>query len=99
MDKIHTEATDRLFEAILALKDKKECYDFFEDVCTIKELQDLSQRFEVARMLADGKNYLEISRATGASTATISRVGKCLNYGSGGYKNALSRVGEKEDKK
>ena len=99
MDKIHTEATDRLFEAILNLKNKEECYDFFEDVCTIKELQDLSQRFEVARMLADGKNYLEISRVTGASTATISRVGKCLNYGSGGYKTALLRVGGKEDKK
>ena len=70
--KIRTEAVDQLFEAILCLKDKEECYTFFEDVCTINELLSLAQRFEVAKMLREGKTYLDISNATGASTATAS---------------------------
>ena len=70
---IRTEAVDHLFEAILCLKDKEECYTFFEDVCTINELLSLSQRFEVAKMLMDKRTYLDISEKTGASTATISR--------------------------
>ena len=71
------------------MKNVEECRKFFEDVCTIKELQAISQRLEVAVMLNEGKNYQEISKATGASTATISRVAKCLNYGAGGYEIVL----------
>jgi len=91
MNPLHTEATDNLFRAILQLKNEEECYAFFEDVCTIKELQDISQRFEVAKLLSEGKSYLQISAATGASTATIGRVNKCLHYGTGGYKTALEK--------
>ena len=83
--KIRTEEVDHLFEAILCLKDKEECYTFFEDVCTINELLSLSQRFEVAKMLTDKRTYLDISEKTGASTATISRVNRSLNYGNDGY--------------
>ena len=83
--KIKTEAVDHLFDAILTLKTPDECYKFFEDVCTINELLSLSQRYEVAKMLREGKTYLEIAEKTGASTATISRVNRSLNYGSDGY--------------
>jgi TrpR-related protein YerC/YecD len=92
----HAESTSHLYEVILALKDKEECRAFFEDICTIKELQDICQRLEVATMLHDGKNYQEVSRVTGASTATICRVNKCLVYGSGGYRLALSRAADGE---
>ena len=85
---------DRLFEAILALKDKEECASFFDDLCTIKELQDMSSRFDVALMLHEGKNYNEIIEATGASSATISRVSRCLNYGAGGYRAVIDRMKE-----
>lgn len=95
--KIHTEAVDHLFDAILCLKDKEECYTFFEDVCTINELLSLSQRFEVARMLRQKKTYLEISEKTGASTATISRVNRSLTYGNDGYEMVFSRLMEKTD--
>ncbi len=91
MDCLHTESVDKLFRVILDLKTVDECYDFFEDICTIKELLDIAQRLEVASMLNDGKNYTEITGKTGASTATISRVNKCLVYGNG-YKNALNRA-------
>ena len=94
--KIHTEAVDHLFEAILSLKDKEECYTFFEDVCTINELMSLSQRFEVARMLRQKKTYLEISEKTGASTATISRVNRSLIYGNDGYEMVFNRLEDKE---
>ena len=94
MEKFSIKAFDDFFNAILKLNDVEECRKFFEDVCTIKELQDISQRLEVAKLLKDGKNYQEVSKATGASTATISRVNKCLNYGSGGY----GLVIEKENK-
>ena len=90
MDCLHTQSVDRLFEVILKLENIDECYDFFEDICTIKEVQDIAQRLEVAFMLDEGKNYQEISRATGASTATISRVKKCLVYGCGGYRKAVA---------
>lgn len=96
--KIHTEAVDELFSAILSLKNKEECYLFFEDVCTVNELLSLSQRFEVARMLMEKKTYLEIAEKTGASTATISRVNRSLNYGNDGYEMVLSRMSESEDK-
>ena len=92
--KIRTEAVDHLFEAILCLKDKEECYTFFEDVCTINEILSLSQRFEVAHMLRQQKTYLDIAEKTGASTATISRVNRCLNYGADGYRVILDRMGE-----
>ena len=77
--KIHTEAVDQLFEGILALRSKDECYDFFEDLCTVNEILSLSQRFEVAAMLRDHETYLKIAKQTGASTATISRVNRSLN--------------------
>ncbi len=91
-DKIHTESVDHLFEAILTIKDKKECYAFFEDLCTINELLSLSQRFEVAKMLRQKKTYLEIADKTGASTATISRVNRSLNYGNDGYDMVFERM-------
>ena len=80
---------DELFDAVLKLKSKEECRKFFEDVCTIKELQDVTQRLQVAKLLKEKKNYQEVCKLTGASTATISRVNKCLNYGSGGYNLVL----------
>ena len=82
--KIMTPAVDELFDAILSLQSKEECYSFFEDLCTINELLSLSQRYEVASMLRDKKTYLEIAEKTGASTATISRVNRSLNYGNDG---------------
>ncbi|MBR3173088.1 MAG: TrpR YerC/YecD [Eubacterium sp.] len=90
--KIRTKEVDHLFDAILTLKNKEECYTFFEDVCTINELLSISQRFEVALMLRQGRTYLDISEDTGASTATISRVNRSLNYGNDGYDMALDRM-------
>jgi len=89
---IRTDAVDQLFSAILCLKSKEECYTFFEDVCTINELLSLSQRFEVAKMLRQKKTYLEISDKTGASTATISRVNRSLEYGNDGYEMVFDRL-------
>ena len=83
---------DQLFEAILSLQSKEECYLFFQDVCTVNELLSLSQRFEVAKMLRDRKTYLEIAEKTGASTATISRVNRSLNYGNDGYEMVFRRM-------
>ena len=90
--KLHTEAVDRLFDAILSLENRDECYSFLEDVCTINELLSLAQRFEVACMLRDHKTYMEIAEKTGASTATISRVNRSLNYGNDGYDMVLERI-------
>lgn len=90
--KIKTEAVDGLFDAILQLEDKEECYRFFEDLCTINELLSLSQRLEVAKMLREKSTYLEIAEKTGASTATISRVNRSLNYGNDGYDMVFSRI-------
>ena len=95
--KIMTPAVDELFDAILSLQSKEECYSFFEDLCTINELLSLSQRYEVASMLRDKKTYLEIAEKTGASTATISRVNRSLNYGSDGYDMVFARVKEQEE--
>ena len=99
--KLRTEAVDHLFDAILCLKNKEECYTFFEDVCTVNELLSLSQRFEVAGMLRDQRTYLDIAEKTGASTATISRVNRSLNYGNDGYDMVFNRLKEekKEDEK
>ena len=90
--RIKDEANDNLFESILSLQSVDECYAFFEDICTVKELQDIAQRLVVAKMLKEGKSYQEVSRETGASTATISRVNKCLVYGGGGYETVLARL-------
>ncbi|WP_096634898.1 YerC/YecD family TrpR-related protein [Clostridium cochlearium] len=94
--KLQNEEMDFLCDAILTLKDKEECYRFFEDICTINEIQSLSQRLVVAKMLKDKKKYQDISKLTGASTATISRVNRCLNYGSEGYNIVLERLDNKE---
>lgn len=89
MDKYKVDMHDEFFEAILKLKTIDDCRAFFDDICTIKELQDLSQRLKVAGLLKEKKSYIDISSETGASTATISRVSRCLNYGSGGYSLVL----------
>ena len=90
--KIKGEDIELLFEAILKLENKDECYKFFEDIATITELKSLSQRIWVAKLLKEKKTYTEIAEETGASTATISRVNRCLNYGSDGYKIILDRI-------
>ena len=90
--KLKDDMTDRLFEAILKLENIEECYAFFEDICTINEIKSLAQRLEVAKMLEEKRTYTEIQQITGASTATISRVNRCLSYGSDGYKLILERV-------
>ena len=89
--KMKSAETDRLFDAILSLKTEEECYRFFDDLCTIGELQAMTQRLEVARLLREGKTFTQISEETGVSSATITRVNKCISYGSGGYKLALDR--------
>jgi len=97
-NKIRTDAVDHLFDAILTLKNKEEFYIFFEDVCTVNELLSLSQRYEVAKMLREKKTYLEIAEETGASTATISRVNRSLNYGNDSYDLVFNRLGLFEKK-
>ena len=96
--KIKTEAVDELFEAILTLENKDECYAFFEDLATINEILSLAQRYEVARMLTQKQTYMAIAEKTGASTATISRVNRSLNYGEDGYGMVFSRLNNKKDK-
>ena len=91
--KIQTPEVERLFEAILSLENVGECFEFFEDICTINELLSLSQRFEVASMLREHRTYLDIAEKTGASTATISRVNRSLNYGNDGYDMVFKRIG------
>ncbi|GEL08542.1 hypothetical protein SHA02_19580 [Salisediminibacterium halotolerans] len=97
IDKLRGKELDQLFEAILSLKDKEECYQFFDDLCTMNEIQSLAQRLEVARMLMDGDTYQHIEKDTGASTATISRVKRCINYGNEGYRFSLDRVYQKHE--
>ena len=92
-EKLKTDAVDHLFDAILTLKTKDDCYRFFEDVCTIKELLAMAQRYEVALLLNEKMTYLDISKETGASTATISRVNRSLEYGSDGYALVFKRLG------
>ncbi len=94
--KLKDTLTDQLCEAVLLLQDTEECYQFFEDICTISELKALAQRLEVARMLDAGHTYDAIVERTGASTATISRVKRCLNYGADGYKTILGRLRQDE---
>lgn len=90
--KLKDELNDQLCEAVLKLSSVEECYQFFEDICTVSEIKALSQRLEVARMLQAGHTYDDIVERTGASTATISRVKRCLNYGADGYKTILERL-------
>ena len=92
MGKIRHPGEDIFFQAVMSLKNQEECRVFFEDICTIKELQSLYQRFRVACLLDAGSNYLEVSDTTGASSATISRVNRCLKYGSDGYNKALDNL-------
>ena len=92
MKEINSSDIDTLFKAILELRDVNECYSFFEDLCTISELKSMSQRMEVALMLRDKMVYTDIAAKTGASTATIRRVNKCINYGQGGYNLVIDRM-------
>lgn len=95
-NKLKDENLDLLFQAVLSLQTKEECYDFFDDLCTVPELKALAQRIVVAKMLREKRVYSEIVRETGASTATISRVNRSLNYGSDGYAMIFDRLDEKK---
>ena len=94
--KYQREDIDELFQAVLTLKDVEDCYRFFEDICTVNEIYAIAQRLQVAKLLSQKKTYNEIEKITGASTATISRIKKCLVYGADGYKRVLDRLAEKE---
>jgi TrpR-related protein YerC/YecD len=94
--KLKSDDMDKLFEAVLTLKSVEECYMFFEDLCTISELTSISQRFKVAQLLKEKHTCHDISETTGASTATISRVNRCLVYGTGGYQMALERLKQED---
>ncbi len=85
---------NKFYRAVISLKTQEECAKFFDDICTIQEIEAIAQRFEVACLLDGGKSYVDINKETGASTATICRVSKCLNYGDGGYKLAIERCKE-----
>jgi TrpR-related protein YerC/YecD len=91
-DRLRTPDVQRLLSAFAALGDPDDVYAFLQDVCTVREIQEMAQRLEVARMLSDGEHYDHIREATGASTTTISRVSRCLNYGADGYRTVLSRT-------
>lgn len=95
---IHTEEVDQFFDAVLTLKNKEECYRFFEDACTVNEILSIAQRFAVAKMLDEKRTYIEIAEKTGASTATISRVNRSLNYGQDGYAIVFKRMAEEKEK-
>ena len=92
MSGFHSEDMRKFYKAILSLKNENECAGFFEDICTVKELKDMAQRLGVAQMLRDGMSYQNVSAKIGASTATISRVNRCLMYGNGGYNTVLERL-------
>ena len=93
--KMKSEETDHLFEAILSLKDLEECYRFFDDLCTFSEIQAMTQRLQVAEMLEAANTFSQISKEIGVSSATITRVNKCISYGADGYKIVLKRMKEK----
>jgi TrpR-related protein YerC/YecD len=99
IDKLRGKELDQLFQAVLSLKNMEECYRFFDDLCTINEIQSLAQRLDVARMLRDGNTYHRIEAETGASTATISRVKRCLNFGNDTYEMVLERMKEENSEK
>ena len=96
-NKLNDEYMDYLFDCILSLKNKEECYRYFEDLCTIAELKAMSQRMHVAKMLTEQRVYNDIVKLTGASTATISRVNRCLSYGTNGYKLSIERLKEQHE--
>lgn len=98
IDKLRGEQLDQLFDAILSLKDREECYRFFDDIATMSEIHAWTQRLQVAKMLMDGNTYNHIEKETKASTATISRVRRCIDYGSDGYKMVLERIKDNEEK-
>ena len=90
------ETIDALFDAILSLETREECYDFFEDLCTVKEIADMAQRLEAAKLLLDGSTYEQIVKTVEISTATISRINRCIQYGTGGYRQTIEKVREKQ---
>ena len=90
------ETIDALFDAILNLETREECYDFFEDLCTVKEISDMAQRLEAAKLLLDGSTYEQIVKTVEISTATISRINRCIQYGTGGYRQTIEKVREKQ---
>ena len=90
------ETLDALFDAILSLETREECYDFFEDLCTVKEISDMAQRLEAAKLLLDGSTYEQIVKTVEISTATISRINRCIQYGTGGYRQTIEKVREKQ---
>ncbi|MBE6533213.1 MAG: TrpR YerC/YecD [Ruminococcaceae bacterium] len=94
MATLHTEEIDKLFDAILSLETREECYKFFDDALTPREVLDIAQRLKAAEMLKAGKSYTEVCAATGMSTATISRVSKALESGAGGYEIVMQRTGK-----
>lgn len=98
MNSDHINQASELYKAVLSLKTEEECAAFFSDICTIQELEALIQRLDVAKCLMNGKNYNDISKEIGVSTATICRVAKCVKYGDGGYRTVLSRISEEEIK-
>jgi TrpR-related protein YerC/YecD len=98
INKLRGKELDQLFQAVLSLNDLEECYRFFDDLCTINEIQALAQRLDVARMLREGNTYHKIEAETGASTATISRVKRCLNFGNDTYEMVLERIKEENTK-
>lgn len=98
MKKLETKEVEELFEAILSLRTVEECRMFFEDACTVKEVLDVAQRLKAAKMLKNGENYVNVCKATGMSSATVSRVNRCLAYGSGGYELILQRLDKSEEK-
>lgn len=91
------EMTDELFRSFLKLKDLEDCYLYFEDLCTVKEIRDMGQRLSIAKMLDGGSSYLQAAEAVSASSSTVGRVKRCLDYGSGGYRRILDRLEEKDD--
>ena len=97
MTKRNNETAEKLYKAILSLKDKEECRLFLADICTIQELETIAQRLQVAELICEGKSYSEVNKITGASTTTICRVGKCINYGEGGYRMAIERLSREEN--
>ena len=90
------ETIDALFDAILSLETREECYDFFEDLCTVKEISDMAQRLEAAKLLLDGSTYEQIVKTVEISTATISRINRCIQYGTGGYRQTIEKVRDKQ---
>ena len=97
MNNIKNSSIDRLFDVIMNLKSEEECYNFFSDVCTVKEIQDMAQRLDTAILLDNGVSYQNITKEIGVSAATIGRVSRCLNYGSGGYRNAIDSMKERKE--